>query len=411
MSLTRVRIEKLVAGGAGLARTPSGVVLVTGTLPNELVEVELEKKRGTLEGILRRIIEPSPSRVQPPRGTPPTADLAHVAYPAQLESKQGIVQEALERIGKLDFAVLPTQSSPLEWAYRNAAQYVVTPAGIGYRQPSTHRAWLLESDPLVGEVLSDGLAALSGEKLEPTLEIALRGSFLTGEVLACLIGKGSPNRYNRAIKHLRDLGVSGVSYAFASLEGRFRAGVEQLWGAQTILEQYGDFAVQVSASGFAQINPLAASSLYQKAAELAGSGNLAVDVYGGSGTLGLHLTSHFKQVQVIEINPEAVARGEADARQLEVQNLHFTRGDASRLEGIFADCIVLDPPRAGLSQDVVRSALLARAPKVLYVSCDPATWARDVAKLVRAGYRLTFAQPWDFYPQTSHVEVLSLLEL
>jgi 23S rRNA (uracil1939-C5)-methyltransferase len=380
-------------------------------LPTELVEVELVKKRGALEGTLRRIIEPSEARVQPPRGTPPTADWAHASYAAQLEFKHGLVQEALERIGKLDFTVLPTQPSPLEWSYRNIAQYVVTPAGIGYRQPNTHRAWLLASDPLVGEVLSDGLAALDGEKLEPSLEIALRGSFLTGEVLACLIGKDSPNRHNRAVKHLRDLGVSGVSYAFASLEGRFRAGVEPLWGADTILEQYGDFAVQVSASGFAQVNPLAASNLYQKAKELAGGGNLAVDVYGGSGTLGLHLSSSFKQVEVIEINPEAVARGQADVARLEVQNLHFTRGDASRLEGIFADCIVLDPPRAGLSQDVVRSVLLARAPKVVYVSCDPATWARDVAKLVRGGYTLSFAQPWDFYPQTSHVEVLSLLEL
>jgi 23S rRNA (uracil1939-C5)-methyltransferase len=411
MSLSRVRIEKLIAGGAGLARTPSGVVLVAGALPDELVEVEIAKKRGTLEGTLRRVIEPSPSRERPPRGTPPTADLAHATYPAQLEYKHGFVQEALERIAKLEFAVLPTEPSPLEWRYRNTAQYMVTPAGIGYRQPNTHRAWLLESDPLVGEVLSDGLAALNGETLEPTLEIALRGSFLTGEVLACLIGKDSPNRYNRAVKHLRDLGVSGVSYAFASLEGRFRAGIEHLWGAETILEQYGDFAVQVSASGFAQVNPLAASNLYRKARDLAGSGKLAVDVYGGSGTLGLHLTTHFQQVQVIEISPEAVARGQSDAARLERTNLHFTRGDASRLEGIFADCIALDPPRAGLSQDVVRSVLLARAPKLLYVSCDPATWARDVAKLVRGGYRLTFAQPWDFYPQTSHVEVLSLLEL
>jgi 23S rRNA (uracil1939-C5)-methyltransferase len=398
-----VRIEKLVSGGAGLARTASGVVLVAGALPEELVEVEITKKRGTLEGNLRRIIEPNDARVPPPRGTPPTADLAHASYPAQLQYKHTIVQEALERIGKLEFHVLPTQPSPLQWHYRNTAQYVVTPAGIGYRQPNTHRVWLLESDPLVGEVLSDGLAALSGEKLEPTLEIALRASFLTGEVLACLIGKESPHRYNRA--------VNGVSYAFASLEGRFRAGVEQLWGTETILEQYGDFAMQVSASGFAQVNPLAASKLYQKAKELADSGTLAVDVYGGSGTLGLHLSSNFNQVEVIEINPEAVARGQTDAARLGIDNLHFTRGDASRLEGIFADCIVLDPPRAGLSQDVVRSVLLARAPRVVYVACDPATWARDVAKLVRGGYTLRFAQPWDFYPQTSHVEVLSLLEL
>lgn len=345
------------------------------------------------------------------RGTPPTADLAHAEYSAQLEYKRAIVQEALERIGKQEFAIAPTQPSPLEWGYRNAAQYLITPAGIGYRQPNTHRAWLLESDPLVGEVISDGLAALRGEKLEPSLEITLRGSFLTGEVLACLIGKDSPNRFRSAVKHLRDLGVSGISYAFASLEGRFRAGTEPLFGEETILEQYGDFALSVSASGFAQINPQAASNLYKKVQTLAGTGNLAVDVYGGSGTLGLHLTKLFKSVQVIEINPEAITRGQADQKRLGIENLSFTRGDAARLEGIFADCIALDPPRAGLSQDVVQSLLLARAPKLLYISCDPATWARDVAKLVRGGYRLTHAQPWDFYPQTSHVEVLSLLEL
>ncbi len=411
MSLARVRIEKLVSGGLGLARTESGVVLVAGSLPTELVEVELKKKRGALEGSLVRVIQPSETREKPPRGTPPTADLAHATYAAQLEFKRGFVTEALERIAKLETEVLPTVPSSLEWRYRSGAQYALSPVGLGYRIPMSHRIWLLRDDPLVHENIAGGLESIRADRLEPSLEIAFRSSFLTGEVLVCLIGKEEPHRYKKAVHHLKDLGVTGVSYAFASLEGRFRAGTETLWGAESILEQYGDFSVSVTASSFAQVNPLAASQLYLEAARLAGSGNLAIDLYGGSGTLGLHLTKNFKQVQVIEINPEAVARGISDASRLGVKNLTFKRGDASRLEGIFADCIALDPPRAGLSKDVLDALLLARAPRLVYVSCDPATWARDVGKLSKGGYKLSHVQPHDFYPQTSHVEVLSRLEL
>ncbi len=411
MNLVRVRIEKMVAGGLGLARTESGVVLVAGALPSELVEVELRKKRGALEGTLVRVIQPAETRVQPKRGTPPTADLAHASYAAQLEFKQGFVSESLERIAKVEAEVLPTKPSPLEWRYRNGAQYMVTPGGVGYRQPNTHRAWLLSNDPLLLEAVSEGLGDINTAKLEPSLEIALRGSFATGDVLACLIGKSEPAAYKKAVYHLKELGVAGISYAFASLEGRFRAGIEQLWGQESILEQYGDYAMSVTASSFAQVNPLAASELYQAVAQAAGSGKSAIDLYGGSGTLGFHLSKQFEQVTVIEISPEAVTRGESDAKRLGLANLQFKRGDASRLEGIFTDCIALDPPRAGLSKDVLEAVVVARAPKIIYVSCDPATWARDIGKLTRAGYKLTTVQPWDFYPQTSHVEVFSVLEL
>ncbi len=412
MTTARVRIEKLVSGGLGLARTESGVVLVAGALPTELVEVELKKKRGALEGTLVRVIEPSITRVQPPRGTPPTADLAHASYEAQLEFKRGFILEALQRIAKLeDVTVLPTKPSSLEWRYRSGAQYALSPVGLGYRIPLSHRIWMLYDDPLLMHGVADGLSSIKAASLEPTLEIAFRGSFLTGEVLVCLIAKEEPHRFKKAVYHLKELGVAGISYAFASLEGRFRAGTEHLWGLESILEQYGDYAVSVTASSFAQVNPVAASQMYLEAARLAGTGGLAIDLYGGSGTMGLHLAKNFVNVRVIEINPEAVARGQADAARLEVDNIGFTRGDASRLEGVFADCIVLDPPRAGLEKDVLTALLLARAPRLVYVSCDPATWARDVAKLARGGYKLTLVQPYDFYPQTNHVEVLSVLEL
>jgi 23S rRNA (uracil1939-C5)-methyltransferase len=403
-----VRIEKLVAGGLGLARTERGVALIAGALPRELVEARLETSKGALKGTVERIIQPSPARVEVDSAIPPTADLAHAKYDAQLEFKHGFVTESLARIAKLEAEVLPTKPSPLEWAYRNTAQYMVTPAGVGYRLPNSHRAFLVRSDPLVTELISDGLPLLNGEKLEPIEEIAFRASFATGEVLACIIGKQNAGAYPRAVRHLRDLGVAGISYAFVSQEGRFRGGIEHLWGQQHMLERYGEYNLTITASSFAQVNPQAATELYLAVSKLAGKGGDAIDLYGGSGALGFHLD--FERVTVLEINPEAVAGGQRDAQRLGLKNVNFLRGDATRLAGLFADVITLDPPRAGLSKDALEAVVMTRASKVVYVSCDPATWARDVARLVKSGYRLTHVQPWDFYPQTSHVEVLSVLE-
>jgi 23S rRNA (uracil1939-C5)-methyltransferase len=403
-------IEKIVSGGYGLARTARGVALIAGALPGEVVEASLQPKKGRLEGRATRILEASAARVPFARDIPPTANLAHASYEAQLEFKRAFVVESLERIAKLEADVLPTHPSPTQWRYRNGAQYVVTGAGIGYREPGTHRAQLIRNDPLTTELISDGIADLQPDKLEPSGEIAFRASLSTDEVLACVIGLGKPRQYFDARKHLEELGVSGVSFAFATLEGRFRAGVTNLWGAESILEQYGDYALSVNASSFAQVNPAATGELYKAAVQLVGTGDKAVDLYGGSGGLAFHLAQGYAQVTVVEINEDAVDRGEADGQRLGIERVQFQRGDAAQITHLEADLISLDPPRAGLSPEALEVVLDAGAPKILYVSCDPSTWARDVAKLVAGGYRLTHAQPWDFYPQTSHVEVLSLLE-
>jgi 23S rRNA (uracil1939-C5)-methyltransferase len=401
----------MVSGGFGLARTAKGVALIAGALPGETVEATLQPKKGRLEGRATRILEAAPERVPFSRDTPPTANLAHASYEAQLQYKRGFVVEALERIAKLEAEVLPAQPSPEQWRYRNGAQYVVTREGIGYREPGTHRASLIRNDPLTTELISDGLRDLEPEKLVPSGEIAFRASLETDEVLACLIGLGKPREYYEARKLLEELGISGVSFAFATLEGRFRAGVTNLWGAENILERYGDYLLSVSASSFAQVNPAAAGALYRAAAALAGSGSSLVDLYGGSGGLAFHLSQGFDRVTVVEINEDAVNRGEADAQRLGIERVQFQRGDAAQITTLDADLVSLDPPRAGLMPDALEVIAGSGVGRLLYVSCDPATWARDVAKLHAVGYKLTHVEPWDFYPQTSHVEVLSLLEL
>ncbi|MGI8747431.1 MAG: class I SAM-dependent RNA methyltransferase [Deinococcus sp.] len=401
-------MEKLVAGGLGLSRSPQGVVLVRGALPGERVRAEVREARGVRQGLTREVLDPSPDRVEAP-GLP-TTDLAHASYPAQLRYKRGFVQEALSRIAKLEGEVAPTVPSPREWNYRNTAQYLVTPGGLAYRERRGHSALEITQDPLVLEAIGRVARLLDASKLDPAQELSLRGSRLTGEVVAALIGPGEPRDFLRASDELMDCGVVGVSLA-APAGRRFSAGVGLITGESDILEQYGEVQCSVSASGFAQVNPEAAGLAYIRAARLAGRGPLAVDLYGGSGAIARHLAPNFGKVVVLDTDFEALARGRHDVRVAGTRNVTFRDGDAAQLghPSLQAGVIVVDPPRVGLSPGAKQALVEGPGHTLVYVSCDPATWARDVGELARQGWQLGEVTPHDFYPQTSHVEIVSVL--
>ncbi len=410
--MMELTIEKLVAGGLGLARSEAGVVLVRGALPGETVRAEVRPGKGVNQGVTREVLTASPDRVDAP--DLPTTDLAHASYDAQLRYKREFVQDAMTRIAKLSAgqvqAVAPTVPSPRQWTYRNTAQYLVTPQGLAYRERRSNSALPTEHDPLVMENIQTVIRLLDTSKLEGVLEISLRGSRLTGEVVAALIAPGEPRQYLKAADELMDCGVVGVSLA-APAGRRFSAGVQLVAGESEIQEQYGEVQVSVSASGFAQINPEAAGLAYVSAARLAGNGPMALDLYGGSGAIGRHMAPNFGRVVVLDTDFDALARGRHDVRNAETRNMTFRDGDAAQLyhSSLQAGVIVVDPPRIGLS-DASRDALQdSSALKVVYVSCDPATWARDVGDLIRRGWELGQVTPHDFYPQTSHVEVVSVL--
>ncbi|WP_412027274.1 class I SAM-dependent RNA methyltransferase [Deinococcus yunweiensis] len=405
--LITLEIEKLVAGGLGLARDDSGVVLVRGALPGERVTVTLRTGKGVRQGRVQEVLRRSPDRVDGP--SLPTADLAHAAYDAQLVYKRGFVEEALTRIGKLRHDVGDTVPSPEAWHYRNTAQYLITPQGLGYRERRSSDAQVVLDDPLVMARITEVVQKLDPLRLDPATEVAFRASRRTGEVVAALIGAGEPKVYLRASDHLMDAGVVGVSLAVPAGR-RFSAGVQLIAGESEIQEDFGDVQLGISATGFAQVNPPAAALAYRRAAALAGTGDHAVDLYGGTGAIGRHLAPHFRRVTVLDTDPEALARGRRDLASAPLKNLKFRQGDAALLGEIGADVVVVDPPRAGLD-DAARDQLQdSTADRLVYVSCDPATWARDVGDLVRRGWRLGTVTPHDFYPQTSHVEIVSVLD-
>lgn len=404
-----VEIEKLVPGGKGLARTSEGIALIEGGLPGEWVEVELRQRKNHLEGTAKRILSPHPDRVK--FRLPPSADLP-LEYPQQLPIKQSFVEEALTRIAKLEFPLSPIQASPDALHYRTAAQYALHPmGGLAYRKPGSNDLVRLEQDPLAAPPLESALKLLSTWPISNLEEIVMRGSLYQNQVQLGFVG-GAARYFKKVAQALVQEGIAGVAWGEASPKGRFRGSVQHLAGEVGLLEDFGGVLSTVNVQSFAQVNPRAASLLYREATQIAGKGHKALELYAGSGVLSLHLASQFEQVLAVEISRDAVNRGQADAARMGVQNLRFEREDAKTLNRFLpADLVAVDPPRAGLSPEVMAGLLEARPDRVLYVSCDPATWARDINKLYQGGYKLVFARPYDFYPFTHHVEVLSLLVL
>ncbi len=406
--ITELVIEKLVPGGWGLARTPEGTALVRGALPGERVQARLYRRKNHLEGETLAVLEASPDRVNLP--LPPTADLP-LRYPAQLTAKQGFVEESLRRVGGLRAEVHAIAPSPRELRYRTAAQYVYLPTGgLGYRRPSSHEPVPIAEDLLAAEPVEEARRLLSSWPLVNVGEVAIKGSLAEGRALAALIG-ASPGKLKRAAAALVESGLAGVWWAAPNPGGRFRGRLVHLAGKAVLMEDFGGVRAPVDPVSFSQVNPLAAGRLYREAAALAGEGRRAVELFAGVGVLGLHLAGRFAEVVAVEINGRSVQMGAKNARKQGVENLHFVRDDARNLEAYLpADLIALDPPRAGLSREMRRTLIEKGPEKLLYIACDPATWARDVGELVKkGGYELAFVRPYDFFPYTHHVEVLSLL--
>ena len=294
--------------------------------------------------------------------------------------------------------------------YRTSAQYALHPlGGLAYRQPRTNQLVKIDHDPLIAPPLQEAFKLLSSWPLASLDELVLRGSLYENKVQVGFIG-GQGKFFKRTAQALVQEGIAGVVWAEASPKGRFRAQVQHLTGVTGLLEDFGGILSTVNVQSFAQVNPKAAGLLFEEAAQIVGSGAKAIELYAGSGVLSLHIAHQFKEAIAVEISRDAVKRGEADKVRLHGDNLKFHKGDAREFSKFLpADLVMVDPPRAGLSLEVLQSLLEAKPARILYISCDPATWARDVGQLVQGGYRLSFARPYDFYPFTHHVEVLSLL--
>lgn len=431
-------VEALGIHGEGIAHVDGQVVFVAGALPGEVCRalvLKVGKSAAWAKAV--EIQTPSPARREPSCPYFPKCggcQFRHMSYEAELEAKRQRVADALERIGGLSVGVEGIVPSDSEYRYRNKAQLPLGPGPkIGFFRARSHDVidvedCLIQPQPVAAlrRALKEWMARYNipayDEASHSGLARHLYVRFATEGALVCLVVNGDK------LPHEKEL-VEALRQAEPTLAGvvlsinRERTNVilgkdyRTLWGKDYLEDTLCGLTFRLSAASFYQVNHAQAEKLYALAVEWAGltGKELALDLYCGTGTISLVMAKKAGRVMGCEIVPQAVADARTNARRNGIDNAEFFLGDAAQLaaklaqEGLRPDVITVDPPRKGLDPSVVE-AIAAMAPtRVVYVSCDPATLARDLKELVRRGYEVQRVKAVDMFPRTGHVETVVLL--
>lgn len=434
-----VTIEGYGEGGMGVARIDGRVVFVHGALRGEKCRVLILK---TLKSVafakVLEVLEPSSERITPDCPYFPRCGgctYRHIRYEEELRLKRQRVQDNLSRIGGSDVTVEEILGARDTLRYRNKAQYPVSKDGaVGFYRARTHEVIECEHCLLVkpeadaaAEALREymqscrvaGYDEKTGRGLVRHLYIR---SNAAGESLVCVLVNGDKlPKEDRLVTLLRDAcpKCTGIVLGTNTKKGNVILGdrYRTLWGSDRLEDTLCGKTFRLSVPSFYQVNRVQAERLYAKAIEFAGltGQETVLDLYCGAGTITLALSDHAKKVLGAEIVPEAIDDARENAARNGVKNAEFFCGDASDVakklarENLRPDVITVDPPRKGLAADVVESIAEMQPGRVVYVSCDSATMARDVKRLADLGYTAQRACAVDMFPRADHVETVVLL--
>ena len=426
--------------GEGIGKIDGFTVFVKDALPSEKIKVRITKVNKSFAfGRLMEIIEPSKHRVEPKCPVYKRCggcSLQHLSYDEQLKFKTKKVKDVLERIGGFENAdVNDAIGMENPFHYRNKAQFPVREGKngveIGFYAPRSHNVIDIESC-LIQHPLNDKIIRLIREFIreenvsvynETTgkgliRHIVTRIGYVTKEVLICIVinGKSIPKK-ERLIKKLSEVeGLKGIVLNINTKNTNVILSRETkvLWGQGFITDYIGDVKFEISINSFYQVNPVQTKVLYSKALELAGlTGNENVfDIYCGIGTISLFLAQKAKKVIGVEIVEQAIEDAKRNAKINGITNAEFIAGSAEEVipklyaEGITADVVVVDPPRKGCDEAVLDTIIKMQPKRVVYVSCDPSTFARDLKVLCSNGYEKGTAQPVDQFCHSGHVETV-----
>lgn len=422
-------IRDLSKTGEGIGSIDGFTLFVDGALPGEEVRARIEVvKKNYATALLLEVLEESKGRqkpICPLFGQCGGCQIMHLVYQEQLKIKEKMVRDAFDRIGKIpSYTLFPCRPSDQETHYRNKLQMPVEEKGgktiIGFYAKRSHKLIEVEHCYIheeVGEKVFSQIRERVGKfpKKSPLTYIILR-STTKGEVYLTLVSKKRVSQEMRAFaKELMHIpGVKGVIHGYNPREDNVVRSTQytHLEGSPTIEEEMLGLSLQVSTQSFFQVNFKQAENIYQKVASWIAPGEKVLDAYCGIGTLTLYLAKRGAQVTGIEIIQEAIEDAKKNALRNHLQGT-FLVGKveevAQELEEAFST-IIVNPPRKGCEERVLETIAKISPKKVIYISCDPATLARDLAILYKYGYTSLEAHPFDMFPSTMHVETVALLQ-
>ena len=437
-------IEGFGSMGEGVGRINGLAVFVSGALPQETVKIKIVKvKKNYAYGKLLEILEPSKDRRVPPCPYFPRCggcQLQHMSYEAQLLFKENKVRDALERIGGLsDVTVAPTVGMAYPFHYRTKAQIPVGTAEggpkIGFYAARSHDIVPIDHCVIQSELMDEIISCV--KKFMQTYHVSaydeinhrgiirhimIREGRFSGEIMVCIVINAKSLPHQNALAE--DLAKIDRMASIVININQERTNVvlgqqcKVIWGKPDIIEKINGIAYHISALSFFQVNPAQTCKLYDKALELANldQEKTVLDLYCGLGSISLLAAQKAKSVLGIEIVPQAVADAKRNAQYNHVNNARFLAGQAEKIlpklveeEDYRADVAILDPPRKGCDKAVIQALTKIRPQRIVYISCDPATLARDIKEFTQEGYLLSFAQPFDMFGFNFHCEVCCLL--
>ncbi|WP_080979527.1 23S rRNA (uracil(1939)-C(5))-methyltransferase RlmD [Streptococcus sanguinis] len=439
-----VEIVDLSHEGAGVAKTEGLVFFVENALPGELIRMRVLKVNkkigfGKVEEFLR-ISDQRNENLDMSYLRTGIADLGHLNYPAQLDFKRKQVKDSLYKIAGLsDVEVAPTLGMEQPLRYRNKAQVPVRLVNgqleTGFFRKNSHDLLPIEDfyiqDPVIDQVILFTRDLLRRFDLKPYDEqektglirnLVVRRGHYSGEIMVILVTtRPKIFRVEQLMEHLTEAfpAIKSIMQNINDQPGNAIFGKEwrTLYGQDYITDQMLGNDFQIAAPAFYQVNTEMAEKLYQTAIDFSEltADDVVIDAYSGIGTIGLSVAKHVKEVYGVEVIPEAVENSRKNAEINGIANASYVCAPAEEAiqnwlkEGIQADVILVDPPRKGLTESFIKASISMEPKKITYISCNVATMARDIKLYQELGYELKKVQPVDLFPQTHHVEAVSLL--
>lgn len=420
------------AEGEGVGRIDNMAVFVPYALLGERVLVHIVKVlKNYAFAKLLEVIEPSPHRIQP---LCPVfkqcggCSMQHADYEYELEFKTNKVRDCLKRIGGIDASVLPCVGSPEMYGYRNKGQFAVSKDGIGFYSPRSHRLVDGKNCLIQNKIAPDIIEAVQNYMDicnvmpydEETHTGKIRNVFIrtvSGGVMVCVVSreKNLPDT-DLLVKLLCDAGATDVILNINSKRTNVAMGDENivLYGKDFVTDEIDGISFEISPLSFYQINSKQTKNLYECAVSLAelDKSKTVFDLYCGIGTISLYAARKAGRVLGVEIVPQAIENAKRNASLNDIDNAEFFCGKAEEVTKALgkADVVIVDPPRKGCDEKLLNTIKNISPEKVVYVSCNPATLARDLKILEQYGYQITFVQPFDMFPRTFHVETVVLLQ-